>query len=107
VLIIGRTKFFSNIKVLFVSANYTTQPQPKYKFGNQPCIKIPSKKAADFKDCNHDRWGTAPRCCTDELDVLSVIHLTAEPWRRVTPTAIKNCSVKCGFLIMSAAMMTV
>jgi hypothetical protein len=33
------------------------------------------------------------------MDVLSAMHLIAEPLRLVTPTTIKNCFVKCGFLI--------
>jgi hypothetical protein len=32
-----------------------------------------------------------------KLYVLSTVHLIAEPWRLITPTAIKNCYVKCGF----------
>jgi hypothetical protein len=27
---------------------------------------MPLQKATDFEDYSHDRWGTAPRCCTDE-----------------------------------------
>jgi hypothetical protein len=34
-----------------------------------------------------------------KLDVLYVVHLIAEPWRLITPTAFKNCFVKCGFSI--------
>jgi hypothetical protein len=34
-----------------------------------------------------------------KLYVLSTVHLIAEPWRLITPTAIKNWYVKCGFLI--------
>jgi hypothetical protein len=32
-----------------------------------------------------------------KLDVLSAVHFTAEAWGLVTPTAVKNYSVKCGF----------
>jgi hypothetical protein len=32
-----------------------------------------------------------------KLDVLSAVHFIAEAWRFISPTTIKNCSVKCGF----------
>jgi hypothetical protein len=32
-------------------------------------------------------------------DVLSAMHLRAEPWRMITPATIKNCFVKCSFSI--------
>jgi hypothetical protein len=32
-----------------------------------------------------------------KLDALSVMHLTADPSRLVTPATTKNCFVKCGF----------
>jgi hypothetical protein len=32
-----------------------------------------------------------------KLDVLSEMHFTAEAWRLITPTTIKNWFVKCGF----------
>jgi hypothetical protein len=37
---------------------------------------MPLQKAADFEDCSHDKWGTAPRCCTDEAGcvVCTAIH---------------------------------
>jgi hypothetical protein len=38
-----------------------------------------------------------------KLDVLFAMYLIAEPWRFITPTAIKNCFVKCGFLIDSVS----
>jgi hypothetical protein len=34
-----------------------------------------------------------------KLDVLSAMHFTAEALKVITPTTIKNCSVKCGFSI--------
>lgn len=37
-------------------------------------------------------------------DVLSAIHFIAEGWSLITLTAIKNCFMKCGFLIISTAM---
>jgi hypothetical protein len=33
-----------------------------------------------------------------KLDVLSAMHLIAEPWRLTTPTTKKNCFMKRGFL---------
>jgi hypothetical protein len=27
---------------------------------------MPIQRAADFEDCSHDRWETAPKHCTDE-----------------------------------------
>jgi hypothetical protein len=39
-----------------------------------------------------------------KLDVLSIVHLIEEPCKLITPTTIKNCLVKCGFL--SAAIRT-
>jgi hypothetical protein len=58
------------------------------------------QKAANIEDCRHDRWGTIPRCCTQmRLDVLLAMCLLAGPRREIIPTTIKNCSVKCGFLI--------
>jgi hypothetical protein len=35
----------------------------------------------------------------NKLDVLSAVHLIGEPWRLITPTTIKTCFVKRGFLI--------
>jgi hypothetical protein len=40
-------------------------------------------------------------------NVLSAVHLIAGAWRLITLTAMKNCSVNCGFSIMSAVMITV
>jgi hypothetical protein len=37
-------------------------------------------------------------------DVFPAVHFIAEGWRLVTPTAIKNCFMKCGFLIISVAI---
>jgi hypothetical protein len=34
-----------------------------------------------------------------KLDVFSAMHFTAETWRLITPTAVKNCFVKRGFSI--------
>jgi hypothetical protein len=34
-----------------------------------------------------------------KLDVLSAMHLIAEPWRLITPTSIKNCFVKCCYSV--------
>jgi hypothetical protein len=34
-----------------------------------------------------------------KLNVLSAMHFIAKPWRLITRTTIKNCSVKCGFSI--------
>jgi hypothetical protein len=34
-----------------------------------------------------------------KLDMLSAMHLIVETWRLITPATIKNCFVKCGFLI--------
>jgi hypothetical protein len=34
-----------------------------------------------------------------KLDVLSAMHFIAEAWSLITPTTVKNCFVKCGFLI--------
>jgi hypothetical protein len=36
-----------------------------------------------------------------KLDVLSAMHFTAEAWRLITPSTIKNCFVKCGFSMMT------
>jgi hypothetical protein len=33
-----------------------------------------------------------------KLDMLSAMHFIAELWRPITPTATKNCFVKCGLL---------
>jgi hypothetical protein len=38
-----------------------------------------------------------------KMDVLSAVHFTAEVWKFVTPTAIKNCFVKCGFSVDHAS----
>jgi hypothetical protein len=34
-----------------------------------------------------------------KLEVLYAVHFTAEAWRLITPTTIKNCVVNCGFSI--------
>jgi hypothetical protein len=41
-----------------------------------------------------------------KLDVLPTMHLIAVLSKLITPTTTKNCSVKCGFQLMSAATMT-
>jgi RNA-binding protein YlmH len=69
------TIFVSNIKVLFLPANYTTQPL---------------KKAGDEEDYNQV-------AAQMKLDVLSAVHLIAEPSRLIICTIIKNCIVKYGF----------
>jgi hypothetical protein len=45
---------------------------------------MPLQKAADFKDSSYDRWETAQDAAQMKLDVLSVVHLTAEPQRLKT-----------------------
>jgi hypothetical protein len=65
------TTFFS-IMILFLPANYTTQPQPLYL----GIIQMPLQKAADFEDCSHNRWGTTRNCCTDEaVGVCSALEI--------------------------------
>jgi hypothetical protein len=60
---------------------------------------VPLKKAVDSEDCSHDGWGNAPRCCTDETELLSAVQFITESWRLITLTTIKNCFVKCGFSV--------
>jgi hypothetical protein len=47
-----------------------------------------------LENCSHERWGTVPRYYTDEADVLSAKLFTAEAWRLIRPTTIKNYFVK-------------
>jgi hypothetical protein len=32
-------------------------------------------------------------------EAVSAVHFVAEVWRLMTPTTIKNCFLKCGFLV--------
>jgi hypothetical protein len=40
---------------------------------------MPLQKAADFEDCRHGRWGLFQNAAQMKLDVLSPVHLIAEP----------------------------
>jgi hypothetical protein len=82
-----------------VSPSKVYQPATAFIFENRPCIQMPLQKAADFEDCRHDRWGLLQDAAQTKLDVLSAVHLKAEPWSLITPTTIKNCSLKCGFSV--------
>jgi hypothetical protein len=86
---VKNTTFLSNVKVVFL-------PATAFRFGNHPCIQVPLQKTAD---CSHDRWGLLRDAAQMKLDELSAVDFIAEVWRLITPTAIKNCFVKCGFLI--------
>jgi hypothetical protein len=58
---------------------------------------MPLQKAANFKDCSHNRWGLPQDTADMKLGVLSAMHLIAEPSRLITSIAIKNFFVTCGF----------
>jgi hypothetical protein len=60
---------------------------------------MPLQKADNFEDCRHNRWGLLEDAAQTTMDVLSAVHLKAEPWSLVTPITIKNCSVKCSFSV--------
>jgi hypothetical protein len=90
------TTFLSNIKVVFLPTNCTSQLQPL----ELEIIHV-------FK-CHHRKpliWKTVAimdgRLLQDatqmKQDVLSSVHFIAEAWRLVTPAAIKNFFVKCAF----------
>jgi hypothetical protein len=87
------TTFLSNSEIVFLPANCTSQLQP-LDLEIIHAFKCCFRKQLIWKT-SHDRWGTAPRCYTDE----AAMHLITEAWRLITSTAIKNCLVKCGFSI--------
>jgi hypothetical protein len=60
---------------------------------------VPLQKAVDSKDCSCDKWGTAVTSYTDEAEYVFAVLFIAEAWRLITPTALKNYFVKCGFPI--------
>jgi hypothetical protein len=82
--------FISNIKVVFLPANYTTQPQP-LNSGIIHAIKRHYRKQLIQKTAAM-RNGRLLGCvvCSDMI---------AKTWRLTTPTTMKNCFVKCGFSI--------
>jgi hypothetical protein len=87
---------FSNIKVLFLSANYTTQPQSLY-LGIIHAFKCQYRKQLNLKTAATIDGGLLQDAAQMKLDLLFAMHLIAEPWRLITPTTIKNCFLKCGF----------
>jgi hypothetical protein len=85
---------FGTIKVIFLPANYTTQPCPLY-------LEI----IREFNAITRSIWFWRLQDATQmKLDVLSAMHVTAESWRLITRTTIKDCFMKCSFpLVKSAA----
>jgi hypothetical protein len=99
------TTFFSNIKVLFLLANYITQPQP-LSLGITHAFKCHYRNQLILKTAAAIDGGLIQDAAQMKLDVLFAMCFLVEAWRLITPTTIKNCFVKCSFSIMSEAMMT-
>jgi hypothetical protein len=88
--------FFINIKVLFLPANYTIQPQPLY-LGIIHAFRCHFRKHLILRTAATADGGLLQDAAHMKLDALSAMHLTAEPSRLITPPPTKNCFVKCGF----------
>jgi hypothetical protein len=65
----NNTIFLNNIKVVFLPVDCTSQLQPS-DFGIIPTFKFHYRRNINLEDCSHNRWGTAPRCCTDEAECV-------------------------------------
>jgi hypothetical protein len=89
---------FSNIKVLFIPANCITQPQ-SLDLGIIHAFKCHCGKQLVSKTAAMIDGSLFKDAAQMKLDVLSAMHLIAEPWRWITPSTTKNCSVKCDVLI--------
>jgi hypothetical protein len=99
VLLIRKTLHsFSNIKVLFLPAYYTTQHQTLY-FGIIHAFRHHYRKQLITKTAATTHEGLVQDAAQMKLDVLPAMHLIAELWRSMTPTGIQDCFVKCGFSI--------
>jgi hypothetical protein len=92
------TTLFSNIKALFLSANYTTHHQTLH-FGIIHAFRHHYRKQLISKTAATTDEGLLQDAAQMKLDVLSAVHLMAELWRLISPTEIQNCFVKCGFSI--------
>jgi hypothetical protein len=91
------TIILSNIKVIFLPANCTTQPHPLYLGITHEFISH-YRKQLILKTAAMTDGGMLQDTAHMKLDTLSAMHLIAEIWRLMTPTTIRNCFVKCGFL---------
>jgi hypothetical protein len=83
---------------MFHPANYSTQPQPLY-LGIIHAFKCNYRKQLISKTAATTDGGLLQDATQMKLNVLSAMHFIAEPWIPKTPTTIKNCFVKCSFLI--------
>jgi hypothetical protein len=90
------TIFLSDIKVIFLPANCTSQLQPQ-ELEIIHVFKCHHRKHLIWKTVAIMDGSLLQDATQMKLDVLSAVHLIAEAWRLVTPPAIKNCFVKCAF----------
>jgi hypothetical protein len=83
---------------MFLQANYTAQPQP-LDLGIIHAFKCHYREQMKQKTGAMIDGRLLQDAAQMKLYVLSAKHVITESWRLITPTAIKNCSVKCGCLI--------
>jgi hypothetical protein len=91
-------RFLSNIKVIFLPAKGTSQPQP-LDLGIIHAFKCHYRKQSIHKTVAMTDRGLLHNVSQIKLDVLSATHFTPEAWRLVTPTTTKNCFEVCSFSI--------
>jgi hypothetical protein len=92
------TTFLSNIKVIFLPANRTSQLQP-LSLGIICAVKCHYKKLLIWKTVAVIDGGLFQDASQMQLDVLSAMHFIPEALKLTTHTTIKNSFVKCGFLV--------
>jgi hypothetical protein len=96
VLLIRRTLHFSaTSKFYFSQPTIPPGPQPLYLWIIY-AFKCHYRKQLISKTAATIDGGPLQDAAQMKLDVLSTVHLIAQPWRSITPTKIKNCFVKCG-----------
>jgi hypothetical protein len=91
------TTSLSNIRIVFLPANCPSQLQP-LGLGIINAFKCHYRKQLIRKTATMIDGGLLQNATQTKLDVLSAVDFIAEAWRLITPTTIKNCFVKCGFL---------
>jgi hypothetical protein len=90
------TTFLSNIKVLFLSGNCTSQLQLS-DLGIIHAFECHYRKQLIRKTVAMVDGRLIQDDTQMKLDVLSAIDFIAHAWRLITSATIKICFVKCGF----------
>jgi hypothetical protein len=77
--------FLSNIKVIFLPANYTAQPQPLY-LGITHAFRCHYRKQLILKTAATVDGVLLQDATQMKLDMLSAMHFIAEAWIPIAPT---------------------